>query len=205
MRTISLFLTLLMAASSPAVARPVTLRIVDSGGRPVPNAIVSLRGPGAPTWRAGNERFSVSQKNLQFSPFVLLVPLGARVAFPNQDPTRHHVYSFSPAKHFELKLFARDQSRSIVFDKPGVVALGCNIHDSMSAFVVVTDNGWTARTDARGFASFPNGPTAKGTLVVWHPYLRSPGNQFGRPLSGAPQETVVVRLRPAGVQNDSGY
>ena len=74
---------------------------------------------------------------MQFHPFVLIVPVGAKVSFPNLDPTRHHVYSFSPAKQFELKLFARDQSRSVVFDKPGVVALGCNIHDAMTAFIVV--------------------------------------------------------------------
>ncbi|HET6942615.1 MAG TPA: methylamine utilization protein, partial [Sphingomicrobium sp.] len=83
--------------------------------------------------------FSVSQRDMQFHPFVLVVPVGAKVSFPNLDPTRHHVYSFSPAKKFELKLFAKDQSRSVVFDKPGVVALGCNIHDAMTAFIYVAD------------------------------------------------------------------
>ena len=74
-------------------------------------------------------RFVVSQRNIQFHPFLTIVPVGADVSFPNLDPTKHHVYSFSPAKRFELKLFARDQSRTVHFDKPGVVALGCNIHD----------------------------------------------------------------------------
>ena len=74
------------------------------------------------------------------------------MSFPNLDPTKHHVYSFSPAKRFELKLFAKDQSRTVHFDKPGVVALGCNIHDQMSAFIVVTDSAWTARTNAQGMA-----------------------------------------------------
>ena len=91
----------------------------------------------------------VAQQNLQFQPF-LNVPVGADVSFPNFDPTKHHVYSFSPAKRFELKLFARDQSRTVHFDKAGVVALGCNIHDQMSAFIVVTDSGWTAQTNAPG-------------------------------------------------------
>ena len=104
--------------------------------------------PRAPR-RAGG-RFVVSQKNLQFHPFLTIVPVGADVSFPNLDPTKHHVYSFSPAKRFELKLFAKDQSRTVHFDKPGVVALGCNIHDQMSAFIVVTDSAWTARTNAQG-------------------------------------------------------
>ena len=107
--------------------------------------------------RAGG-RFVVSQKNIQFHPFLTIVPVGADVSFPNFDPTKHHVYSFSPAKRFELKLFARDQSRTVHFDKPGVVALGCNIHDQMSAFIVVTDSAWTARTNAQGVAAFADAP-----------------------------------------------
>ena len=100
--------------------------------------------------RAPAAAIVVSQKNLQFHPFLTIVPVGADVSFPNLDPTKHHVYSFSPAKRFELKLFAKDQSRTVHFDKPGVVALGCNIHDQMSAFIVVTDSAWTARTNAQG-------------------------------------------------------
>ena len=109
-----------------------------------------------------------------------VVPVGANVSFPNRDATKHHVYSFSPAKRFELKLFARDQSRSVRFDKPGVVALGCNIHDSMSAFIVVTDSPWTARTDGKGVVQFANAPNAAARLSVWHPYLRAPGNVLAR-------------------------
>jgi hypothetical protein len=90
---------------------------------------------------------------MQFHPFLTGRPGRREVSFPNLDPTKHHVYSFSPAKRFELKLFAKDQSRSVHFDKPGVVALGCNIHDAMTAFIVVTDSAWTARTNAQGWRS----------------------------------------------------
>jgi plastocyanin len=181
-----------IALGVPAAAAPLAVRVVDSSGRPVAGAVVALYPAGSAARAPRGGRFTVSQKNLQFRPFLTIVPAGSDVSFPNLDPTKHHVYSFSPAKRFELKLFARDQSRSVHFDKPGVVALGCNIHDQMSAFIYVTDTAWTASTNARGMAAFAEAPNAAGRLVVWHPYLRSPG--------GTAQQTVVAGQRSAGFQ-----
>jgi plastocyanin len=138
--------------------------------------------------------FTVSQQNLQFHPFMTIVPVGADVSFPNLDPTKHHVYSFSPAKKFELKLFAKDQSRTVHFDKPGVVALGCNIHDQMSAFIVVTDSAWTSRTNAQGIATFTDAPSAPARLTVWHPYLRAPGGTLQQAVA-ATQHAASFQLR----------
>jgi plastocyanin len=141
--------------------------------------------------------FTVAQQNLQFRPFLTIVPVGADVSFPNLDPTKHHVYSFSPAKKFELKLFAKDQSRTVHFDKPGVVALGCNIHDQMSAFIVVTDSAWTARTNGQGVATFADAPNVATRVTIWHPYLRAPGGQAQQMLAAAQRSaSFQVRLRP---------
>ena len=108
-----------------------------------------------------------------------------------------HVYSFSPAKKFELKLFAKDQSRTVHFDKPGIVALGCNIHDQMTAFIVVTDSEWTARTNAQGMAQFSDAPNTPARLVLWHPYLRAPGGQLQQAIASAQRNAgFQVRLRP---------
>lgn len=138
----------------------------------------------------------VAQQNLQFHPFLTIVPVGADVSFPNLDPTKHHVYSFSPAKKFELKLFAKDQSRTVRFDKAGVVALGCNIHDQMSAFIVVTDSTWTARTSAQGMAVFADAPNVSGRLTVWHPFLRAPGGEVQQAVApGQHSASFQVRLR----------
>src|SRR4030095_2461510 len=113
-----------LASAAPIARAPLTLRGTDAGGKPVANAVVTLRpAAGAARPMPVGRGYTVSQKDLQFHPFVLVVPAGATVSFPNFDPTKHHVYSFSPAKRFELKLFARDQSRSVKFDTPGVVAL----------------------------------------------------------------------------------
>ena len=186
-----------IALSAPAVAAALTVRVVDPAGRAVRDAVVALYpSAGARAPRPGG-RFVVSQQNLQFHPFLTIVPVGADVSFPNLDNTKHHVYSFSPAKRFELKLFAKDQSRTVHFDKPGVVALGCNIHDQMSAFIFVADSVWTARTNAQGLATFNDAPNAAGRVTVWHPYLRTPGNSVQQPVSaGQRSATFSVRLRP---------
>jgi plastocyanin len=180
-----------LGLAAPLAAAPLSVRVVDSSGRPVRDAVVTLypSGGAARPPRASG-RFAVSQKNIQFHPFLTIVPVGADVSFPNLDPTKHHVYSFSPAKRFELKLFARDQSRTVHFDRPGVIALGCNIHDAMSAFIVVTDSLWTARTNAQGMAAFSDAPNVPGRLTVWHPYLRVPG--------GVVQQSVGAAQRAAG-------
>jgi len=196
----------LAGAATPLVAAPLNVRVVDASGHAVRDAVVTLypAGSAARPAHAGG-RYVVAQQNLQFRPFLTVIPVGADVSFPNLDPTKHHVYSFSPAKKFELKLFAKDQSRTVHFDKAGVVALGCNIHDQMSAFIVVTDSAWTARTNAQGIASFGDAPNAPARVTVWHPYLRAPGGLIQQAVAPSQRSlSFQVRLRapPAMVMSD---
>lgn len=187
-----------LGLAAPLAAAPFSVRVVDPAGHPVRDAVVALYPAGAAARlpRPGG-RYVVSQQNLQFHPFLTIVPVGADVSFPNLDNTKHHVYSFSPAKRFELKLFARNQSRSVHFDKPGVVAVGCNIHDQMSAFIVVTDSAWTSRTNAQGVVTFADAPSAPGRLTLWHPYLRAPGGTMQQAVgAGQRSASFTVRLRP---------
>jgi plastocyanin len=186
-----LLLAVGLALAAPLAAAPLTVRVVEASGRPVRDAVVTLYpAGGAARAPKGGGHYVVSQKDIQFHPFLTIVPVGADVSFPNLDNTKHHVYSFSPAKRFELKLFAKDQSRTVHFDKAGVIALGCNIHDQMSAFIFVTDSAWTTRTNAQGVASFADAPDVPGRLTVWHPYLRAPG--------GIVQQAVNAKQRIAG-------
>lgn len=185
-----------LGLAAPLAAAPLTVRVVDAAGRPVRDAVVTLYPAGSASRAPRSGRFVVSQKNLQFHPFLSIIPAGSDVSFPNLDPTRHHVYSFSPANRFELKLFAKDQSRTVRFDKAGVIALGCNIHDAMSAFIFVTDSAWTARTNAQGVAAL-NAPGAPGRVTVWHPYLRTPSGFVQQGLAAGQRSlSFSVRLRP---------
>ena len=186
-----------LALAAPVAAATLTVRVVDGAGRPVRDAVLAFYPSSGARVPRPSGRYVVSQQNLQFHPFLTIVPLGADISFPNFDNTKHHVYSFSPAKRFELKLFAKDQSRTVHFDKAGVVALGCNIHDQMSAFIVVTDTAWTARTNAQGIVAFADAPNAPGRLTLWHPYLRAPGGTLQQALSASQRSvSFSVRLRP---------
>jgi plastocyanin len=187
-----------LGLAAPLVAAPLTVRVVDSSGRPVRDAVVTLYPAGGAARSAhAAGRYVISQQNMQFHPFLTIVPVGSDVSFPNYDNTKHHVYSFSPAKKFELKLFAKDQSRTVHFDKTGVVALGCNIHDQMSAFIVVTDSAWTARTNGQGIVTFADAPNAPGRVVVWQPYLRAPGGEVQQAVAATQRSaSFQVRLRP---------
>lgn len=186
-----------LALTAPIAAATLTVRVVDGAGRPVRDAVVTFYPSSGARVPRPSGRYVVSQQNLQFHPFLTIVPVGADISFPNFDNTKHHVYSFSPAKRFELKLFAKDQSRTVHFDKAGVVALGCNIHDQMSAFIVVTDSAWTTRTNAQGMAAFADAPNAPGRLTLWHPYLRAPGGMLQQALSASQRSvSFSVRLRP---------
>lgn len=186
-------LTLMLPGVAAAADLVVSVR--TAAGAPVSDAVVSLPEVRGPLHAAGPYR--MAQHDLQFDPFVLVAPVGAEVAFPNLDRVRHHVYSFSPAHPFELKLYGRDESRSVRFDKPGVIALGCNIHDSMVAFIVVVDTPFAAKTDAAGVAVIHDAPTGVQAIRVWHPYLRAPGNALAIRGAGRVAVTADVRAPPA--------
>jgi plastocyanin len=196
----------LLASSATAAAAPITVRVVAVNGKPVRDAVVTLRPVSGAQRPSPGGNFTVSQEDLEFHPFVLVVPVGASVAFPNKDSTRHHVYSFSPAKKFELKLFAKDQSRRVTFDKPGIVPLGCNIHDAMTAFIVVSDSAWSAKTGPNGTVQFASAPGGPARVQVWHPYLRARSNIVEQ-LLPAPQRnlSMSVALRPAPMAMSHGY
>jgi plastocyanin len=194
---------LMLAALAPAArAGDVAFLVVNAKNRPLADAVVTAYPPG---FKAEQIRFSwppeMDQHNLQFDPFVLVVPVGANVSFPNRDPVRHHVYSFSPTHPFELKLYGKDETRSVRFDRAGVVALGCNIHDGMVAFIKVVDTPFAAKTDDKGQAVLKGLPAGQVEVRIWHPYLKAPGNEIVRtvPVSatGAPSQTVQLDLRNA--------
>ncbi|MDB5423328.1 MAG: methylamine utilization protein [Phenylobacterium sp.] len=197
-----LFATLLAALSlaAPARAGELAVTVLTTAGKAVPNAVVMVR-PAGYSSRAPIKfpwAYRMAQKDMQFEPFVLIVPVGAEVAFPNMDPFKHHVFSFSSAKTFELKLYGRDESRTVRFDKAGVIGLGCNIHDDMSAFIRVVDTPFAIKTGARGEAVIRDLPAGAATVTVWHPYLKARGEitrQVTAPAAGTLSLTVVADVR----------
>jgi hypothetical protein len=160
------------AGLSHAQTAEIAASVIDQQGRPVADAVLvavpvdgNMRPPQRP--RDG----SIDQVDKEFFPRVTVVPVGASVTFPNHDDVRHQVYSFSPAKRFELPLYAGVPAQPVVFDKPGVVVLGCNIHDWMVGYVYVSESPFFAKTGKDGKAVLAELPPRAYVLRVWHPQL----------------------------------
>ncbi|MEO8102669.1 MAG: methylamine utilization protein [Betaproteobacteria bacterium] len=162
----------LMAASAQAAS--LTVKVSDAAGNPLADAVIyALPRAGTHIAARTPRPVAIEQKDREFVPWVSVVQVGTTVNFPNRDPLMHHVYSFSPAKSFEIKLYSGEAPRTILFDKPGTVTLGCNIHDWMIGYIQVVETPHFAKTGSDGRA--PIGDLAAGeyALHLWHPTQRA--------------------------------
>lgn len=201
MRHIVMLLAAIMLCPVPALAGSLDLRLTDAKGAPVEDAVVTVhpasgtpKGPISFPWGT-----TMVQQNIAFGPHVLIVPVGATVKFPNKDKVRHHVYSFSRPAKFEIKLFGKDETRSYKFTTEGAVALGCNIHDSMSGFIKVVDTPYAAKSNASGAARLNGLPSGFARVTIWHSKLRGKDNEMivSVPLTdGNVSRSIKLALRP---------
>jgi plastocyanin len=170
---------LVCLVSTLHAAGTVQVVMKDDKGQPVADAVASLTllDAPAPAVTPPAEPVVILQENEEFSPYVTALVAGTRVAFPNHDKVQHHVYSLSKAKKFELPLYSGEAKELVVFDQPGVVALGCNIHDWMVAYVVVLATPYFEKTGATGTATLARLPAGRYRLEVWHPRLAASVNR----------------------------
>jgi len=185
MRACPFALPVLMLAAMPVSAGELIVRIDDGHGRPAVDAVVTARGDDG----GGQQDLApavkiIDQRDETFIPFVEIFRPGDEVVFRNSDSTRHHVYSFSPAKTFEFVIAPGESSPPVTLDQPGEISVGCNIHDQMITHLYVSDAPWIARSAADGSAVFEGLPAGTYQLEVWHPQLRP-----GRP---DPRQAIAV-------------
>jgi len=162
-------------------AEDLVVRVVDGRGAPVADAVVSVAAldpPADAPAPSGPATRAIDQKDETFIPYVEVFRPGDMVVFRNSDTTRHHVYSFSPTKSFELVLRPGESSPEMVLDMAGVVAVGCNIHDRMITYLYVTDAALAVRTGSDGLARLAEIQPGAYTVRAWHPQLR-PGQDAG--------------------------
>ena len=178
------------ALASLAQAAAVDVRVTDVAGRALPLAVVMLEPATGKLPVAPMTGVEIAQAKRQFTPQVTVITVGTKVAFPNFDTVRHHVYSFSPAKHFELKLYAGTPTAPVTFDQPGIAVIGCNIHDSMVGWVVVVDTPLYAVTASAGRVHLPAVPRGQYRLKAWH---------AGMP-SGQPPESRTIDVASDDVE-----
>lgn len=180
-----------------ASAARIDIQVQDATGQPLEGAVAYVESAAARAAAKPMSSTEVAQAEKQFTPRVSVVTTGSLVSFPNRDKVRHHVFSFSKAKTFEIKLYTGTPANPVLFDKPGIVVLGCNIHDTMVAWVLVVDTPWSTKTNALGQARLPDVPAGTHKLLVWHPELPPGTPPVEQPLVLGGDTSVVVRL--AGV------
>lgn len=213
-RTLLFLGALFPVFAAPSDAADVTVEVVDGKGAPVANAVAVVRpASGDPAGSPEASPARIEQVDREFIPLVTAVYKGSRVTFPNHDDTQHHVYSFSDAKRFELPLYRGEPKEPVLFDTPGVVSLGCNIHDWMSAWIFVADTPLFATSGPDGRAVVRGVPPGPARVEVWHPHLKGSGKRPAADLSvagGGAAARVALELRkpfrpPKAPSGGGGY
>jgi plastocyanin len=180
-------------------AGSLTVTVRDGKGASVSDAVVFAKGSADTSPRA-TKQVAIDQVNKEFIPYVTAVQVGTAVLFPNKDNIRHHVYSFSPAKKFELPLYEGTPAAPVVFDKVGFVTLGCNIHDWMIAYVAVVPTPYFQITGHEGRVALKNLPAGQYTVEVWQPSLKGSPEQIAQHVDlggeGAKELTFTLELKP---------
>ena len=167
----SMMVPVAFALPRAGVAASVEAQVRDAQGKPVADAAVYAMPTGAAP-EARGKLVAIEQVDREFVPYVTVLQSGTTASFPNRDPIQHHVYSFSSPKSFEIKLYSGRSPSEILFDKPGVVTLGCNIHDWMVGYVLVVSTPHFAKTGADGNARLRDLPAGSYELHAWHPQQR---------------------------------
>ncbi len=187
-RILAVLLLTLPGLASQAAS--VAIQALGSDGKPLTDTVVFLESSEARAAAKPLANAEVAQAERRFVPRVTVVTAGSELRFPNRDKVRHHVYSFSPTKNFELKLYAGLPANPVLFDKPGIAVLGCNIHDNMVAWVVVVETPHYGQADAKGLVQLDKVPPGNYRLRSWHPGL----------LPGAPALDEPLVVAAAGTQ-----
>ncbi|HEY0747243.1 MAG TPA: methylamine utilization protein [Steroidobacteraceae bacterium] len=176
--------------SSLSVAGIVTMEVKTTSGSPVEDTVI-IFDPLDTTEAPTHDLAIIDQINKRFVPRVSVVRTGTSVAFPNRDQIRHQVYSFSDPKAFTLKLYAGSPKAAVVFDKPGLVVLGCNIHDTMVAFVAVVDSPYFVKVPPSGTSALDL-PAGRYRVRIWHPSLATPLPPKEISVSSAPLMLPII-------------
>lgn len=183
---------LLGVFTAQSYAAELSVEVLDATGAPIENAVVSVEPENKTTLPVAQAM--IEQRSKQFNPLVSVVQTGTAITFPNFDSVRHHVYSFSPAKTFELKLYSGVPANPVKFDKAGTVILGCNIHDNMLAFIQVVDTPYFAKTNKLGKAILLDLPNGSYNLKAWHYALAKEKEGFEKTIAIKDTQLLTVNL-----------
>ena len=184
-----------LCAASPVIAADLHATVYDEGGTPLTDAVVVAYPDGFAIEVPKTSTEVEDQIKKEFVPYVKQVHVGTLVKFPNKDDISHHVYSFSPAKRFELPLYRGTVASPVMFDKTGIVKLGCNIHDWMIGYLYVTDAPFFAKTERQGRVDILQMPAGPYRVHVWHPRMFASEDSTIRHITVQESASVEWRLK----------
>jgi plastocyanin len=196
----------IVLASAKAGATGVVVQVSDSAGKPLADAVVFVDPEPGTVPPKHLKPAEIEQRGLKFLPLVSVIQTGSKVAFPNNDKVRHHIYSFSPAKKFDQKLYSGVAASPQVFDKAGTVVLGCNIHDRMIAYIKVVESPYFVKTDASGVAKIELPAAGKYTVSTWHYNMAGATVEQVAAVKASADTALTVKLtmKPPVVEPDAG-
>jgi plastocyanin len=174
--------------AEPGVLPPST----EPDSNPLANVVLYLESiDRPPTAPGGLMTYAINQRGERFSPHVLPVRVGSIVEFPNDDPIYHNVFSLSSTRTFDLGRYRKGESKSVAFQRAGIVQIFCHIHADMSAYVLVFDHPYFVVPDAEGRFAFEGVPAGEYQLVAWHERIRP----FTMPVRVDAGQTATVQVR----------
>ncbi len=187
-------------AAPDSNAGELAVSVIDTAGHGVSEVVVTV-APAAEAPAAvaravqGTPAPIMDQRNRAFAPRVLVVAVGSKVDFPNNDTVSHQVYSFSPAKKFQLPLYKGQFHPPVTFDQPGLVVLGCNIHDQMVGYIYVTDAAFFGKTDEAGTLRLAGLAAGEYRVTVWSPFIADPAASLTRSVRVAAADPTAARVQ----------
>jgi plastocyanin len=184
----SAVLACLCVLSVHASGAAIVVQVHDAAGKPLADVVLYAEAEAGVAAPKNPRPATIEQRGLKFLPLVSVIQTGSQVAFPNNDKVRHHIYSFSPAKKFDQKLYSGVAASPQVFDKAGTVVLGCNIHDRMIAYVKVLDTPFFGKSDAEGNARIELPAAGKYALKAWH---------FNMADSAGAEQAIIIKAGDA--------
>lgn len=195
-KAITFWSLITLAAASCCDAGELSIHVVDMSGHPVSDVVVNAASADKPT-TAPKAGAVMDQQQLNFVPSILVVAVGTSVEFPNSDSVSHQVYSFSSAKKFQLPLYKGDRHPPVIFDREGLVVLGCNIHDHMVGYIYVTSAALFGKTDTSGDLQFQNIKAGSYQVTIWSPFIADSPTALVRTVRVDAEEEPPTRFQLA--------
>tara|TARA_R110000803_G_scaffold113618_3_gene181975 strand:- start:14 stop:664 length:651 start_codon:yes stop_codon:yes gene_type:complete len=192
----SLYLNVLIFCCLPyyVIAENININVVDNDHKALPDMVVYLQPEDDISLPFNEKVVEVGQFDRSFTPYISIMQLGNKVNFKNKDDITHHIYSPIGDNKFSFKIRAGESQMKSDFQQTGEVAMGCNIHDWMSGYLLIVDTPLFGKTDEKGRLDLPMPPAGKYQLIVWHPQLDAVNNRVYQPIDLSEQKQVTIKL-----------